>query len=113
MLSSLFDKEDKMRNKAAFQTLVYSNILYRSQSDLTAIYPGIYALRSIFEEGFDVSIRSKEIGNQPVEFVAMASQFELLFRELLEEIFDVDIPFTQTTLEKHCEYCAYRQICRK
>lgn len=113
LLSSLFDREDKMRNKAAFQTLVYSYILYRNQSGLTAIYPGIYALRSIFEEDFDASLRSKEIGNQPVEFLAIASQFELLFRELLEEIFNVDFPFSQTTIEQHCEYCAYRQICRK
>ena len=113
MLGSLFDKQDKMRNKAAFQTLVYSYILYRDQSNLSAIYPGIYALRSIFEEDFDASLRSKEIGNQPVEFVSIAEQFELLFRELLEEIFNVEIPFTQTTIEKHCEYCAYRQICRK
>ncbi|MEI6142219.1 MAG: PD-(D/E)XK nuclease family protein [Mariniphaga sp.] len=113
MLSSLFDKEDKMRNKAAFQTLIYSYILYRNKTGLKSIYPEIYALRSIFDEGFDASVRSKEIGNQPVEFVAIIQQFEMFFRELMEEIFNVEVPFTQTTLEKHCEYCAYRQICRK
>ncbi len=113
MLISLFDKENKTRNKAAFQTLVYSYILHKNQPEITDIHPGIYALRGIFEEDFDASLRSKEIGNQPVEFVSVSDQFEAHFRVLLEEIFDLEIPFIQTTNEEHCKYCSYRQICRK
>jgi hypothetical protein len=109
----LFDKENKTRNKAAFQTLIYSYILYKNQPEITSIYPGIYSLRGIFEENFDPSLRSKEIGNQPVEFVAIADQFETHFRMLLEEIFNLEIPFSQTTNEENCKYCSYRQICRK
>ncbi|HZK95388.1 MAG TPA: PD-(D/E)XK nuclease family protein [Prolixibacteraceae bacterium] len=113
MLISLFDKESKTRNKAAFQTLVYSYILHKNQPAITNIHPGIYSLRGIFEEDFDPSLRSKEIGNQAVEFIAVSDQFETHFRVLLEEIFNTNIPFTQTTNEEHCKYCSYRQICRK
>ncbi len=113
VLISLFDKENKTRNKAAFQTLVYSYILHQNQPDITNIHPGIYALRGIFEEDFNPSLLSKEIGNQPVEFIAVSDQFEQHFRTLLEEIFDLNIPFSQTTIEEHCKYCSYRQICRK
>ena len=113
MLISLFDKENKTRNKAAFQTLIYSYILHKNQPEITDIHPGIYSLRGIFEEDFDPSLRSKEIGNQPVEFVAISDQFEAHFRVLLEEIFDLNIPFGQTTNEEHCKYCSYRQICRR
>ncbi|MCX6239558.1 MAG: PD-(D/E)XK nuclease family protein [Bacteroidia bacterium] len=113
MLLTLFDKENKTRNKAAFQTLIYSYILYKNQPEISSIYPGIYSLRGIFEENFDPSLRSKEVGNQPVEFVAIADQFETHFRMLLEEIFNLEIPFSQTTNEEHCKYCSYRQICRK
>jgi len=113
VLTSLFDKENKTRNKAAFQTLVYSYILHKNQSLITEIHPGIYSLRGIFEEDFDPSLRSKETGNQQVEFVAISDQFEMHFRQLLEEIFNMAIPFTQTDIEDHCKYCSYRQICRR
>jgi len=113
MLISLFDKENKTRNKAAFQTLVYSYILHKNQPAITNIHPGIFSLRGIFEEDFDPSLRSKEIGNQAVEFISVSDQFETHFRGLLEEMFNTTIPFTQTTNEEHCKYCSYRQICRK
>ena len=113
MLNSLFDKENKTRNKAAFQTLVYSYILHENQPAITNIHPGIYSLRGIFEDDFDPSLRSKEIGNQPVEFVAISDQFEDHFKVLLEEIFNLEIPFVQSTIEDHCQYCSYRQICRR
>ena len=113
MLITLFDKENKTRNKAAFQTLIYSYILHKNQPEISVIHPGIYSLRGIFEEDFDPSLRSKESGNHPVEFVSVSDQFETLFKELLEEIFNIAIPFSQTTNEEHCKYCSYRQICRK
>jgi len=113
MLISLFDKENKTRNKAAFQTLVYSYILHKNQPAITNIHPGIYSLRGIFEDDFDPSLRSKEIGNQPVEFVANSDQFEDHFKILLKEIFNLEIPFVQTENEEHCKYCSYRQICRR
>ena len=113
LLASLFDKENKTRNKAAFQTLVYSYILHQNQPELSAVYPGIYALRGIFEEDFDPAVRSKEIGNQPVEFISMSDKFETHLKVLLEEIFNTTIPFTQTTIDLNCKYCSYRQICRK
>lgn len=113
LLETLFDKENKKRNKAAFQTLAYSYILYKTQPGISAIYPGIYPLRGIFEDGFSPSLLSKENGNQPLEFVAISGQFELLLQQLLEEIFDVGIPFGQTTIVLHCENCPYRQICRR
>lgn len=113
MIISLFDKENKTRNKAAFQTLVYSYILHKNQPEITSIHPGIYSLRGIFEADFDPSLCSKETGNQPVEFVSVSDQFEMHLRQLIEEIFNPELPFTQTTNEDHCKYCAYRQICRR
>ena len=83
-----------MRNKAAFQTMVYSFILHKNQPELTAILPGIYSLRGIFDENFDPTLRSKEIGNKPVDFITVADQFESSFRQLLEEIFNLSVPFS-------------------
>jgi hypothetical protein len=112
-LNTLFEKDSKTRNKAAFQTLVYSYILYKIQPSEESIKPGIYSLRSIFEESYDASVKSKEIGNQSVNFVSVASQFEELLAGLFEEIFDKDIPFEQTTIAENCAFCPYKQICRR
>ncbi len=112
-LQSLFDRNNKTRNKGAFQTLVYSYVLYKSRPGLTQIYPGIYSLRGIFEENFYPLLRSKESGNNVVEFISVSESFETLFRQLLEEIFNPLLPFVQTTNEENCKYCSYRQICRR
>ena len=113
VLESLFDSENKTRNKAAFQTMVYSYILHKNEPELAEIYPGIYSLRGIFEEDYEPSLRSKETVNKVVEFVSVSEQFELYFRKLLEEIFNTAIPFQQTTNIENCKYCSYKQICRK
>ena len=113
VMMSLFDRENKNRNKAAFQTMVYSYILHKNEPEVAGIYPGIYSLRGIFEQDFDASIKSKEIGVNALEFVSVSDQFEMYFRKLLEEIFNTDIVFQQTTNEENCKYCPYRQICRK
>ena len=113
LLISLFDRENKTRNKGAFQTLVYSYILHLNNPELVNIHPGIFSLRGIFDENFEPSLRSKEIGNEPVDFIPVSDQFEVLFRQLLEEIFNTNIPFIQTENVDHCKYCSYRQICRK
>ncbi len=113
MLSSLFDKMNKTRNKAAFQTLVYAYILYKTLPSERSIKPGIYDLRSIFKEDYDVFVKCKEDGNNIVDFVSIATQFEEYLINLLEEIFDANIPFEQTTIEENCTYCPYKQICRR
>ena len=113
VLMSLFDSDNKTRNKAAFQTLVYSYILQKNQPELNNIHPGIYSLRGIFDENFNPSLCSKENGNLPVDFLPISDQFEGLLKQLIEEIFNSEIPFIQTTNQDHCKYCPYRQICRK
>ena len=113
LLSSLFDSTNKTRNKSAFQTLVYSYILHKNQPGLREIFPGIYSLREIFDDDFEPFLRSKEIGNASVEFVSFADKFEQHLRQLLEEIFNTDIPFQQTTNADACKYCPYKQICRR
>lgn len=112
MLTSLFEKENKNRNKAAFQTLVYSYILHKNHPDEITIKPGILNLRGIFEEDYNGSLKNKENGNQEVDFLSMTDEFEKQLISLLNEIFDPSIDFQKTTVEENCIYCTYRQICQ-
>lgn len=113
MLDSLFEKDSKNRNKAAFQTLVYSYILHKNNPLEKRIKPGIFNLRGLFEENYDVCLRCKENGNQPVEFISISPAFEEKLLSLVSEIFDPAVPFTKTALEDNCSYCIYKQICHK
>jgi len=111
-LSELFDKESKKRNKAAFQTLVYGSIWDKMHPETGAIYPSVYALKKIFQqENHRLLIR--ENGSREVNYHDLKEEFEPLLINLLEEIFNPDIPFYQTTIGEHCLYCAFNTICGK
>ena len=109
-IAELFDQNAKKRNKAAFQTLIYSYVWDKMFPGYERIYPGIYGLKKIFKEE---EIRLKLKGNGEVNFQDVKVEFEDLLINLLEEIFNPEIPFTQTTVEEHCQYCNFLTICGK
>ena len=109
-IAELFDLNAKKRNKAAFQTLIYSYVWDKMFPGSERIYPGIYGLKKIFREE---EIRLKLKGNGEVNYQEVKVEFEDLLIHLLEEIFNPEIPFTQTTVEEHCQYCNFLSICGK
>ena len=113
MLDDLFDQEKTNRNKAALQTLIYAAVVHANRKSEGIIQTGIYALRRIFEKDFQPTVTSKELGNQPVNYVEHQEVFNEKLVRLLEEIFDTNVPFVQTEKEETCRYCAYKNICRR
>lgn len=113
MLQDLFNPNDIKRNKAAFQILLYAYVVHRNHPEMAKISPNIYLIRELFQREFNSSLKSKENGNLPIDFVSMATSFETLLIELLEEIFNSNIAFQQTTVTAHCKYCSYKTICRR
>jgi hypothetical protein len=111
-LEDLFDQTAKKRNKAAFQTLVYAFVWNEMHPGTANIYPGIYALKKIFKD--EVSrLTIRENGTREVNYTELKDQFKSLLIGLLEEIFNPDLPFGQTSVEEHCQYCTFNSICRK
>jgi hypothetical protein len=43
----------------------------------------------------------------------LLADFENTLVIKIEELFNKDILFSQTTNVKHCEYCAYKQMCNR
>jgi ATP-dependent helicase/DNAse subunit B len=113
MLDDLFDPEKTNRNKAALQTLIYAAVVHANRKSEGIIQTGIYALRRIFEKDFQSTVTSKELGNQPINYVEHQEAFNEKLVRLLEEIFDTNVPFVQTEKEETCRYCAYKNICRR
>jgi hypothetical protein len=111
-IPDLFNRQGKKRNKAAFQTMVYGCIWDKTHPDSASIYPSIYALKKIFKEE-NSRLTIKENGNSLVNYLELKYQFEPLLTELLEEIFNPAIPFSQTNVEENCQYCRFTSICGK
>ena len=114
-VESLFDKEDKDRAKAVMQVFMYSWMLGAAPAGKT-IQPGIYYMRTLFSDSCDASVsrRIERTKTEPVtDFSAYSEAFEGELRRCLDEIFGRETPFTQTTTEKACAWCPFKDICGK
>jgi hypothetical protein len=111
-LAELFDSTVKKRNKAAFQTLLYAFVWDEIHPGDDAIYPSIYALKEIFKEETS-RLTIKENGNIEVNYRELREEFKTLLTGLVEEIFNPDLPFQQTTVEERCQFCTFISICGK
>lgn len=114
-IQSLFNKEEKERPKAVMQVFMYAwmyNRLPEGRNRL--VQPEIYFMRRIFYDTFDPDIyyRLDRMKKARVEaFVEYATDFEREMRNCLDEIFNPEIPFTQTPTGKACMWCNFKEIC--
>jgi len=112
----LFDRNKKERNSEVFQVLVYAKIIHSSRPQLTAaIVPGLYPIMELNKDDFDYHVaigpaRQKEILN---DFRDLDGEFTLKLRDLVEELFKKEEPFSPTTVIDRCRYCPYRRICHR
>lgn len=116
-VEGLFDKEAKDRPKAVMQVFLYA-WMYQQLPEYTEmpIQPAIYYLRTLFQRSFDPVVEQKKgrgKADKVNSFQDFASDFEDKLRQCLDEIFDLDIPFTQTETGKACAYCSFRGLCGK
>lgn len=106
-LDEIFDTEKQVKEKA-FQLLFY---IYLAKGD------AILSLKSGNVNAALFSFRSIAEGKQTLNFTGdTASLMELFEQELIDliaEIFNPEIAFTQTTNEKSCAFCAFKEICQR
>lgn len=114
-IPSLFDPENKKRNKAVFQTFLYCLIFLKAHPDTTdQLQMGLYNLRDIFSDNFNVLIRLKDKDARPVEDVKpFLEEYKNELKSLLEKIFNPDIDFVQTDDLMKCKFCPYVDICNR
>lgn len=108
-VTELFVRDGK-RNKAAFQVMLYA-LLYASNARTRnhRIVPGLMNRLNLFDEGFRFGLK---IGGKYVEDVRpFLPEFEAGLKEMLQELYDPDVPFTQTNDRTICRYCSYREVC--
>ena len=115
-IEHLFDRDKSNRNKAAFQTLLYSFIYSQLENESGMHYqPGIYNVRNMHKADFDSRLlQSRKRKKYTINSISeVQDEFELHLKKLLGDLFDPSIEFRQTEDKQKCEYCPYKAICNR
>ena len=70
------------------------------------IVPGIIALQKMSNGVFELKVNNADLAND------FEAQCDIMFEQLISDIFDKNNPFTQTDDTKVCGYCSFRNICK-
>ena len=80
-----------------------------NQTNGIKIVPGLINRMNLFDPEFQFGLK---FGKQYITDIdSFIPEFEEHLKGLLEELFDPDIPFDQTTNLETCRYCPYQNIC--
>lgn len=102
-------EDTKNRPAPIFQTFFYAWMIAHSQGNKELV-PSVYYIRSLFRD-FNPNI--KENKTVVDNFANYYADFENILKELITEIFNPDIAFSQTENQDKCRYCDYKDICLK
>jgi CRISPR/Cas system-associated exonuclease Cas4 (RecB family) len=108
-VASLFARSNK-RNKAAFQTFLYT-LLYKANAKQPSdkVVPGLINRINLFDQDFRFGFKMNKRYIDNVE--PLLPEFEENLQQLLEELYDPNVPFDQTTETDACKFCPYQKIC--
>ena len=110
-IKELFERDKHDRRKAVFQTLVYAETYKQNASEEGPLIPGVYKTRDVHDADFDSHLKiSKQILRN---YDAVRSEFLEYLKEMLAEMADEELPFEQTSNEKICAYCDFKNICHR
>lgn len=112
-IEQLFTPAEKRPNYI-FQTFLYAAIMCRQQP--LKVAPSLLYIHHAASDNYSPVIEMGE-ARKPKMPINNFSFYEDLFREkldsLLQEIFNPDTPFAQTEDNKKCEYCDFKNLCKR
>jgi hypothetical protein len=112
---SLFDRANKKRNKAAMQTMFYGLLYQATYPENSAeLKPAIFNLRELFSDDFNPYLQLKQAYKTGIElndYRDYQEAYEEGLKGLLEEMYDPEVPFSQTEDVEKCKYCPYKEMC--
>ena len=110
--------QDKKRSNYIFQTFMYASIVckkLREKNNPLKVAPSLLYIHKAASENYSPVVQMGEARKR--EDVEDFSIHEEEFREnlniLIEEIFNPETSFSQTEVEDKCQYCDYKDLCKK
>lgn len=107
-VESLLDTNRPDRAKAIFQLLLYCHLYNSLNNTDEPIEPLLYKVLDITSKGI---VPLTVAGAKIDDYHCVADEFIGLLYRKIEEIFDPEVPFTRTPVEKHCLYCNFKAMC--
>lgn len=113
-ISDLFDKEANRANYI-FQAFLYASII-KSENSHRAVKPTLLYIHKSANENYSSDILMGE-PRQPKEAIEDVTphiaEFNNELNQLVQEIFNPEIPFKQVEDEGRCEFCDFAKICKR
>ena len=94
----------------AIQLLVYKYLYLKEHSEISEklIIPGIVGFQKLSHGLYNLEISEEHELSKSFEETC-----DTYFKEFLAEIFNKDIPFSQTADVKSCSFCDFKNICKR
>lgn len=112
-VEQLFTPADNRPNYI-FQTFLYASIMCRKQP--LKVAPSLLYIHRAASESYSpvVEMGAARQAKMPVNnFAFYEDEFRERLHGLLQDIYNMDIPFDQTEERKKCEYCDYKGLCKR
>ncbi|MDR0686494.1 MAG: PD-(D/E)XK nuclease family protein [Dysgonamonadaceae bacterium] len=104
-------EEKERRASHIFQTFVYSSIIAKHDTSGRPIIPALLYLQEAGKKDYSPVI---QYNNKPIEdFRTIHPEFEPIFLQKIEELFDPNVPFKETSVKENCKYCEFQELCGK
>lgn len=108
-LADLVNPESPGYAKAIFQLMLYCNIYRVDHNYDGPIQPVIYSFSQMAKSK---SIRPISIGKTDLtDYRTINEEYLSLLKEVIEDMFNPDIPFTQASGDHSCKFCKFKSIC--
>ncbi len=95
----------KPESKGQIQGLIYALMYLNNRPNEAGVRVGFYHLKELQE--------LKELSNNAPLTRDDLQPFQDFLQAVVDELFNMEVPFTQTDDRKTCEYCTFRELCRR
>ena len=94
------------------QTLFYTYI-YEKVKSVNRVEPNLYIVKKFKGHTQFKTSGAKGVVLEHDHLETMKDGFALRLQEVVNDIFDPGNAFDQTTNVKHCQYCTFKEVCRR
>ena len=110
-IEELFDPKADKRGYHIFQIFFYASLMCEERK--CPVSPLLFYVQKAASPEYSpvVQLGTKENSLLIDDFNPLKAEFDRRLSELLQEIFNPEVPFTQTPVQKHCEYCSFAVLC--
>ena len=96
-----------------FQTFLYAAILCHRQAKKVA--PALLYIHRAASDTYSpvIEMGARQAKAPVLDFNQKENEFWTELHALLRELFNPQVPFTQTEQTKQCEYCDFKRLCKR